>query len=168
MWSDAFFFFFLKDAVRRFLLVPVSMVAISLFLADSIITPGVSVLSAVEGLESLWPSVKKKRKQHSTTDFFWLTFVLDGTVFSFDCNCRVDRSLLLPEVWNWQAWWSVWSNHVVLFLVDWDSWFDDDRVTGQLWRFSRFEPFPFCLFHVEQPKWSMARVAERHSRSDWS
>ena len=63
MWSDAFFFFFfffLKDAVRRFLLVPVSMVAISLFLADSIITPGVSVLSAVEGLESLWPSVKKK------------------------------------------------------------------------------------------------------------
>jgi KUP system potassium uptake protein len=64
-----------EDAVRRFLLVPCSMVAISLFLADSIITPGVSVLSAVEGpvffcrtklslvnyfvgLESLWPRME--------------------------------------------------------------------------------------------------------------
>ncbi len=31
------------------------MLAISLFLADSLITPGVSVLSAVEGLVSLAP-----------------------------------------------------------------------------------------------------------------
>jgi KUP system potassium uptake protein len=46
-----------KDAVRRFVLVPISMIAIALFLADSIITPGVTVLSAVEGLESLWPKV---------------------------------------------------------------------------------------------------------------
>ena len=43
--------------LSKLLLVPVSIVAISLFLADSVITPGVSVLSSVEGLESLWPSI---------------------------------------------------------------------------------------------------------------
>jgi K+ transporter len=35
--------------VSRVLLVPVSMIAISLFLADSLVTPGMSVLSAIEG-----------------------------------------------------------------------------------------------------------------------
>lgn len=39
------------------LLVPAGLLAISLFLADSLITPGVSVLSAVEGLQSLVPGI---------------------------------------------------------------------------------------------------------------
>jgi KUP system potassium uptake protein len=45
-------------AMVRMVLIPTSMIAISLFLADSLITPGVSVLSAVEGLEALWPSME--------------------------------------------------------------------------------------------------------------
>ncbi len=47
-----------SGSMVRMVLVPASMIAISLFLADSLITPGVSVLSAVEGLESLWPAIE--------------------------------------------------------------------------------------------------------------
>ena len=49
----------LSKRVAKFFLLPLSMLAISLFLADSLITPGVSVLSSVEGLGSLYPPIKR-------------------------------------------------------------------------------------------------------------